>query len=151
VCSSDLVLGYVCTGGACVPCNTNDSCTAACTACMPPNQFCYTGYCGNCLTSGGCIAPAECVLGVCQSPLPFDGGIDAGPQPDAGRDAGPDAGRVDAGHGDGGGDGGDGGSMGDGGTGGGCGCASSPGAAVEVALLALIALAIFSPRRRREG
>jgi photosystem II stability/assembly factor-like uncharacterized protein len=145
------VLGYVCTGGACVPCNTNDSCTAACTACVAPNQFCYTGYCGNCVTNGGCIAPAQCVLGVCQNaPPPYDGGMDGGP--DAGPDAGPphDAGIPDAGGLDGG-DGGDGGSTSDGGSAGGCGCASNPGGAAEIALLALILIAIFSPRRHREG
>jgi MYXO-CTERM domain-containing protein len=116
---------------------------------MVPNQFCYTGYCGDCITSGGCIAPAQCVLGVCQNPPPDDGGVDAGNPP---PDAGPDAGTMDAG-GDAGqsSDGGDGGAMADGGTGGGCGCSSSPGAAAEIALLALVLLAIFSPRRRREG
>jgi MYXO-CTERM domain-containing protein len=145
------ILGYTCMSGACVPCTSDDSCTAACTACVAPDRYCYTGYCGNCLTSGGCISPAQCVLGVCQMAPPFDGGVDAGPLPDAGRDAGtPDSGVRDAGAGDGG--NGDGGAIGDGGTGGGCGCSSTtPGTALEVALLALVVLAFFSPRRRREG
>jgi MYXO-CTERM domain-containing protein len=117
---------------------------------VAPNQFCYTGYCGNCLTSGGCIAPAQCVLGVCQMPLPFDGGVDAGPLPDAGHDAGIlDAGHPDGGHG---GDAGlaDGGLTDGGGGSSGCGCASSPGAVAEFALLGLAMLAIFPPLRRRE-
>jgi MYXO-CTERM domain-containing protein len=144
------VLGYVCTSGACVPCTTNDSCTAACIACVSPNQFCYTGYCGNCISSGGCIAPAQCVLGVCQMPLPFDAGMDAGPLPDAGRDAGIlDAGHPDSGQGHDAGptDGG----LADGGAGSsGCGCATSPGTAAEIAVLGLVLLAIFPPLRRRE-
>jgi MYXO-CTERM domain-containing protein len=84
-------------------------------------------------------------------PLPFDAGMDAGPLPDAGQDAG----IVDAGHPDGG-QGHDGGptdgGLTDGGTGSsGCGCATSPGTAAEIAVLGLVLLAIFSPLRRRES
>jgi len=146
------VLGYVCTAGACTPCSTDNSCTAACTACVVPNQFCYTGYCGSCLTSAGCVAPAICIEGVCQGPVPYDGGLDAGPDagPDAGKPDAGDAGKPDAGVHDGGVDGG---LIGDCGTGsgGGCGCSSGAASPLESGLLALAFLAFFSPRRRREG
>ncbi len=144
------VLGYVCMTGACIPCSTNDLCTAACVPCVIPNGFCFTGYCGECLTSAGCAAGDTCIEGICQGILPYDAGvdagiIDAGNVPDAGRDAGVrDAGQLqDAG-------------LGDGGTGssGGCGCSSNGGGmsgGFEALLAALAALAFFSPRRRREG
>jgi MYXO-CTERM domain-containing protein len=138
------VLGYTCASGACIPCSADKVCTASCMPCVIPNPFCFTGYCGTCLTPAGCAAPAMCVQGICQGPLPFDGGIDAGVDagstPDAGEDGGGDAG-IDAGMG------GDGGS----GSGGGCGCGSTSGTAPEIVLAAIALLAFFSPRRRREG
>jgi MYXO-CTERM domain-containing protein len=85
-------LGYLCTAGACVPCNNDQTCGATCEACQGVTPFCLGGFCGQCRDTVDCTDGGTCIAGGCVINVPFDGGfVDGGP------DAGPDL-SFDAGH-----------------------------------------------------
>jgi photosystem II stability/assembly factor-like uncharacterized protein len=81
-------LGYLCTAGACAPCNSDQTCGPTCAPCQGVTPYCLGAFCGQCRDTADCTGGGSCISGGCVINVPYDGGTSADGGGDLSFDAG---------------------------------------------------------------